>query len=136
VLSIPDLASSAPGLTLDISLHLEGVQIEKPVSSYQGELRFDPEALSVVAGKFPEGVMGAWNEVEPGRIRFAGVSINGLGDGAALQLTVQAKRALLAADFHVAMEEVTSADGFTDLTQKVVAQKAPVVTTMKLDTGG
>ena len=135
VLSIPDLASSAAGQTLQVSLHLEGVQIDKPVSSYQGEFRFDPDALSVVSGSFPKGILGAWNEIEPGRIRFAGVAMDGLGETAALGLTVQAKRPLQATDFHVAMEEVTSVEGFTDLTQKVVTQDAPILTTAPFRTG-
>lgn len=133
VLSIPALDRTGGGALVEIYVHLRSVGVEGPVASYQGEFRFDPDALSVVEGRFPEGLLGAWNEVEPGLIRFAGISLEGLGDGVALTLTVDTHRALAARDFQINIEEVVRAEGFTDLTDQVVRRDAPILTRTRFD---
>lgn len=134
VLSIPALDRTGGGELVEIHLHLRSVDVEGPVASYQGEFRFDPDALSVIEGRFPEGLLGAWNEVEPGLVRFAGVSLEGLGEGAALTLTVETHRSLAAGDFQINVEEVVMAEGFTDLTDQVVRRDVPILTRARFDT--
>lgn len=132
VLSIPGLAQAGAGQLLEINLHFREVDVDQPVSSYQGEFIFDPGALKIVEGSFPDGLLGAWNEVEPGRIRFAGVKLDGLGEGVALTLLVETQRALSPGDFRIDMEEIVASEGFTDITDRVVRRDAPILTSARL----
>jgi hypothetical protein len=128
VLSIPELGRTGGGELVEIRIHVHSVNVEGDVASYQGEFRFDPEALSIVEGEFPEGLLGAWNEIEPGLIRFAGVTLEGLGEGVALTLVAETHRALTAPDFEIDLEELVSSEGFTDLTDQVVGRDTPILT--------
>lgn len=136
VVSIPGLELWSPGQELTIRIHLKAVDVEAPLQSYQGEIRFDPELLAVQGAGFPDGLMGAWHAAIPGRLRFAGITLDDVGLRAALELTVLPTRRPVATDFQVVMEEIvgTGADRpFRELTADVVTREAPLFTTQRLD---
>ena len=121
-----------PGLTAgevsEIRVLLLDVEIEGAIAAYQGELHYDAEALEVLDARFADGVLGAWAIPEKGRLRFAGAALEGIEDAPALVLQVRAVRPPMASDFRVVLEEITAAEGFADLTSKVVTEQQPVVT--------
>lgn len=120
VLAIPGLETAAPSQIKRVRVHLVEVAQEERVASWQGVLRYDPEVLEVLDGTFGDGLVGAWHVVEPGVLRFAGIAIEGLRGGAALDLTVRAARVPAARDLLVVVEEVVGAEGFVKLTERVV----------------
>jgi hypothetical protein len=126
VLSIPALDGG--GEVREIRVYLYEVDVEGVVAAYQGELAYDTDALEIVDAEFDEGVAGAWHVVEPGRLRFAGASVKGVKGVPAITLKVRSSRRPRAGDFHVALEEVTAAEGFADLTDRVVQLDRPVLT--------
>jgi hypothetical protein len=121
VLSVTESAAGP----VEVVLRLQSPSATAPVGSGQGELRFDPARLTLVGASLPDGVAGAWNEVEPGRVRFASVSPAGLPDGSLLVLRFAARERLRAEWFAVQVEEVTAAAGFTNLTSIVVPRDHP-----------
>ena len=83
------------------------------VASFQGIVQLPAGTPPVAAGEFPAGIVGAWNEVEPGRVRFAGVATQGLTQPLVLVLRVPG--ALAGETVRVALEEAVGADGFRKL---------------------
>lgn len=134
VLALPGLEFGTPERVSRIRLHLFEVGQDNPLASYQGELRYDPKAVEVVEGSFPEGLLGAWNLVEPGLIRFAGIAPDGLNGVAALDLKVRALRLPSARDFQVQIEELVGMNGFVELTDRVAASPSPVLVTTASET--
>lgn len=132
VLSIPGLGDAAPGSTLEIHLHLVAVEVEGDIASYQGEFRYDPEVLNVTGAAFPDGILGAWNEVSSGVIRLAGITPEGVGSEAATMFTATVLRRPSADDFEVELEEIVTGT-FEDLSEEVSARPAPVLTDAVLD---
>jgi hypothetical protein len=55
------------------------------VGSFSGEVTFDAR-FAVAGADLPSGLMVDWNAVAPGRVRFAGISTAGIGDGVVLTL--------------------------------------------------
>lgn len=55
------------------------------VGSFSGEVTFDPR-FAVAGAELPDGLLLDWNAVAPGRVRFAGISTSGVGDGVVLTL--------------------------------------------------
>ena len=127
ILSAPDMDPVGGGV-MHLWIHLKAVKLQGGIASYQGELRFDPDVMSVIGGRVPEGLMGVWHEVEPGRVRFAGVSMEGIGDEAVLVLEVESERVLRSTDFEGVVEEVVSTEEFTEVTREVVKRENPVFT--------
>lgn len=127
ILSAPDMDPTGGGVT-HLRIHLKAVELPAGIASYQGELRFDPDVISVLGGRVPEGLMGVWHEVEPGRVRFAGVSMEGIGDEAVLVLELESERALRSTDFEGVVEEVVSTEEFTEVTREVVERERPIFT--------
>lgn len=121
------VVASQTGDSAVVELHLRRVQIPDEVASYQGELRYDAARLKLSAAAFPAGAAGVWNEVEPGRLRFAGAAPEGVRDGAVLALRFARSGAVEAAGFSVAMEEVVARNAFAPLTSRVVARPHPYV---------
>jgi hypothetical protein len=86
-----------------VELHLKRVAVTATVASFQGELTYDVAALALAGARMPEGIMGVWNETEKGKVRFSGVSLEGIGEGAVLSLQfttarqVEAKSVMLGA---------------------------------------
>lgn len=114
-----------------VELYLRRVQVPDEVASYQGELRYDATRLHLSAAAFPAGAAGVWNEVEPGRLRFAGAAPGGVGDAAVLTLRFARSGPVEAAGFTVAMEEVVAQAAFTPLTSRVVARPHPYLSTTR-----
>lgn len=102
-----------------LELHLRRVQVEGRIASFQGELKYDAGALALAAAGVPEGITGIWNEVEKGTIRFAGISVEGIEDGAVLSLEFTARGEVGAGHFELAMEELVASAGFADLAPEV-----------------
>lgn len=90
------------------------------IASVQGEVQLPAGSRPVAAAEFAAGVVGAWNEAEPGRIRFAGVAAQGLGEAPVFVLRLPG--AVAAERVRVVLEEAVGADGFRKL---VVGRPAP-----------
>ncbi|HEX2079834.1 MAG TPA: cohesin domain-containing protein [Longimicrobium sp.] len=127
----PVLVVAAAEGGAQVELHLRRVQVQGRVASYQGELRYDASVLRLRGAQLPAGVAGAWNEVEPGRVRFAGAAPGGVPDGAVLTLRFAASAPPVRESFAVAMEEVVAHD-FADLTASVSRAEHPVFSTAPL----
>lgn len=108
---------TAAGATVE--LHLKRVDVAERIASYQGELVYDPAALTVSAGRIPAGITGSWNETRRGTLRFAGVAVGGIDAGPVLALTVSTTRPLAAEAFQLRLEELVSATGFGDLAPRI-----------------
>lgn len=132
VLAIPGLETAAPSQITRVRLHLVEVAQEQTVASWQGELRYDAEGMEILDAAFADGLVGAWHLVEPGRLRFAGIALEGLKGTAALELTVRAGRVPRRGDFTVKLEEVVGREGFAVLTGQVVqGQETRVVAALR-----
>jgi len=107
----PAVSVTAESGGVRVEVRLERAAGAPAIGAFQGNLRFDAAALTVASGQFAPGVVGAWNQVEPGRVRFAGASTQGIVGGAVLVLRVTPKRALSAADFRATLEEAFGTDG-------------------------
>lgn len=131
ILSVPELgAVPSDSSTVSATLNFLRVDVEGAIASYQGEVHFDDAALEVVAVTFPPEVMGAWNVIEPGRLRFAGLVANGLSTPLAMKLELVARRPLEASDFRrIVVEEITAATTFRNLTGEVVEHDPVMVVT-------
>lgn len=121
------------GSPAEVQLHLRRQGVATPLASYQGELRYDVARLAVTGGSFPAGVAGAWNEVEPGRIRFAAASLDGLPGTLALTLQATPRGEIGEASFEVRMEELVGAAAFEDLTPRFVQRAHPLFSRAPLD---
>ncbi|HEY0019367.1 MAG TPA: hypothetical protein VGC13_23905 [Longimicrobium sp.] len=123
---------AAPGSPTEVQLHLRREGVVTPIASYQGELRYDASLLTVQGGAFPAGVMGAWNEVEPGRVRFAAAAPDGLGGSLALTLRATPRGEIGESAFQVRMQELVGAAAFEDLTPRFVDRAHPLFSTTPL----
>jgi hypothetical protein len=126
---VPPAAAGAPA---EVQLHLRREGVETPIASYQGELRYDVSRLQLQGGSFPAGVVGAWNEVEPGRVRFAAAAPEGLGGTLALTLRALPRGEVAESTFQVRMDELTGAASFEDLTPRFVEREHPFFSTAPL----
>ena len=134
IVSIPGLETATVGGTVLLRVHLYAVDMEDEVASYQGVFRYEPEVLEIQGGSFPEGVLGAWNQIEPGTIRFAGAVIEGIGTRPVLELRGRLKQIPSQDDFFVELEEIVAAEKLEVITQDVVAAgEAPILTSANLD---
>ncbi|HLM66639.1 MAG TPA: hypothetical protein VK358_03885, partial [Longimicrobium sp.] len=97
------------GDSVTVQLLLQRVEVTSRVSSFQGELTFDPGQVSVGGATLPNGVVGAWNQPQPGRVRVAGAAVDGMDDGPVLTLRVAAPATVDASAFQFTVEEVTTA---------------------------
>lgn len=123
----PTLVVSGPGAgPARVELVLRRVEIAEQIASYQGEITYDRASMQLVRAEIPGGITGLFNEVAPGRIRFAGVKVEGVGDGPVLVLHVTPARPLAAEHFGVRITEVSAAS-LADLTLRVAAGPAPLV---------
>ena len=120
------VAPAAAGAPAEVQLHLRRQGVESPLASYQGELRYDVSRLTVQGGGFPAGVVGAWNEVEPGRIRFAAAAPEGLGGTLALTLRATPRGEIGESAFQVRLDELGGAAGFENLTARAVQREHPL----------
>ncbi|HYR08445.1 MAG TPA: hypothetical protein VEQ60_11770 [Longimicrobium sp.] len=123
---------AAPGSPAEVQLHLRREGVQTPIASYQGELRYDVSRLTVQGGSFPAGVVGAWNEVEPGRIRFAAASLEGLAGTLALTLRATPRGEIGESAFQVRMDELVGTTAFENLTPRFVHREHPLFSTSPL----
>lgn len=118
--------TSRAGNAATVELHLKRVGVDARIASFQGELEFATERLTLAGAELSPGVMGAWNESAPGKVRFAGAAMEGLGEGAVLRLRFTAKGAVEGDAFQVKVEELVSSADFQDLSPRVVAREQPL----------
>lgn len=110
-----------------VELVLRRVDVAEQVASVQGEITYDVARMRLQSAEIPQGIMGAWNEVAPGRIRFAGLKVEGLGDGAVLALRVQARAPLAADAFTVTLSELTEAATLGNITARAAQAPHPTL---------
>ncbi|HYW13736.1 MAG TPA: hypothetical protein VE871_17370 [Longimicrobium sp.] len=123
----PTLVVSEPAAgQARVELVLRRVEMAEQIASYQGEITYDRASMQLRRAEVPAGITGLFNEVSPGRIRFAGVKVDGLGAGGVLVLHVTPTRPLAAEHFRVTITEV-AATSLTILTPRVATGAAPLV---------
>jgi hypothetical protein len=116
-----------------VALYLKQVQVTATLASYQGELSYDASALKLEGAELPQGIVGAWNEVKPGQVRFAGAAMTGVSAGPVLTLRFTSKGAVQANAFKLRMEEVVGAANFENLTKQVVEREQPLFSKTPLE---
>lgn len=126
------VALAAAGQPAEVQLHLRRAGVETAIASYQGELLYDVSRLTVQGASFPSGVAGAWNEVEPGHIRFAAAGMDGLGGSLALTLRAVPRGEIAASSFRVIMTELIGAASYENLTSRFVRREHPHFSTAPL----
>lgn len=120
------VVGSKTGTTTQVQLYLKKVQVDAPISSFQGEFDYDSQGLTLAEAEIPQGITGAWNKTADGKIRFAGAALEGVGEGPVLTLRFQSKTALQRSDFKVKMEELTAAEDFHSLADQLVEGEQPL----------
>lgn len=132
--------SLGPGIYASLTLGAEtsgvrplGVAVKRvgdgpEISSAQLVLEFDPAILGLRGGEVRRGLLGAWSEISPGRLRIAAAALDGLGDEPLLTLSVSPTKPLGKEHFIATYEELTSSDGFEDLLELVVPRPHPLFT--------
>jgi hypothetical protein len=90
-------------------------------ASYQGEVTFDPQVLTLQSADLPQGVDGAANQSAPGHIRFSAAALDGTAGAPMLTLRFAATGKVSRESFTVVFEEVTREGDFEDLTAQVKA---------------
>jgi hypothetical protein len=101
------------------------VQTSASIASFQAQLAYDTTQLSVLGADFPAGVDGAWHEVSPGQVRFAGAAAGGLDDVAMATLRFASKKPAGQRTFSLDFQELVGGD-FSDLAPQVAAG-APLI---------
>lgn len=109
--------------TTRVEIRLERVGIDSRIAGFQGELAYRAGEITIVRAELASGAAGSWYHSAPGRARFAGAALDGIGDGALVTFYVTQARAVRASDFALEIDELTSAGSFSDLTALVVAPK-------------
>lgn len=120
------IVAAESGDEATVELLLKRVDMQSTVASYQGELEYETGALTLVNATIPAGITGTWNEVEKGRVRFAGVALAGIGEGAVLTLRFAARSTVDAGVFRLSIEEITATENFLDLTDTVHQAERPL----------
>lgn len=115
----PSVVVTSSGGSSVASLSLVQVPGGIRLGSYQGEITYDARAMEVERTTFPEGVTGAIHQTGPGRLRFVGTALDGIGDVALLRIGFRKKGELSAQSFTAHFEEVTSASDLEDITSSV-----------------
>jgi hypothetical protein len=118
------VVASQTGGEAKLELRLERVAVVSKIASYQGELTYDRAALQLKSASIPAGITGAWNEVRPGVLRFTGVAVDGVPDGAVLAMTFAASAPVEAKAITLKMEELVASEGFADLKAQLRQQGA------------
>ncbi|HEV7589188.1 MAG TPA: hypothetical protein VGO40_13820 [Longimicrobium sp.] len=115
----PSISVSSSHGIAQVDLALRQVPGGLRFASYQGELTFDPQLLTLQSADLPEGVDGAANQSAPGHVRFSGAALDGTVGAPMLHLRFAARGALTRESFTVTFEEVTRDGDFEDLTAQV-----------------
>lgn len=125
------VASRTAGETT-IELHFEQVDVDVELSGFQGELTFDTSDLTFAGADLPGHITGAWNEVERGRVRFAGVALDGVGENHVLTLRFRTRQQVSASAFTLRIEEVIATTAPEVVTSRVVARERPLFSRVRL----
>lgn len=120
------VVTEAGPVTTYAAVRLHRVKTTMPIASFQAELSYDTTQLSILGGDFAAGVDGAWHEVAPGRVRFAGAAASGLGEAPLATLRFAARQTSGRRTFGLDFQELVGADDFNDLTS-LVTPGAPLV---------
>lgn len=99
-----------------VELMLRRVQMAEDIAAYQGEITYDRARMELSAARVPAEITGLWNETGPGRIRFAGVKLDGVGESSVLVLEVATSADLTADDFTVTLSEISAVESLSDVT--------------------
>ena len=123
----PVLVTSQQGGEATVELHLRRVDVTEHVAGVQGELTFDASRLALEGAEFQAGSSGMWNPVADGRVRFAGVAVDGFSDTPVLTMHFQGSVRDAERAFGVKVEEITALEGFANQTSLVVAGARPLL---------
>ena len=123
------VVTEAGPVTTYAEVRLRRVGTPASIASFQAELAYDTTQLAVLGSDFAPGVDGAWFEVSPGRVRFAGAAAAGLDDVPLATLRFASKQAATKRAFSLDFQELVGADDFNDLTPLVVAGQPVIVAT-------
>jgi hypothetical protein len=123
------VVTEAGPVTTYAEVRLRRVGTTASIASFQAELAYDTTQLAVLGSDFAAGVDGAWFEVSPGHVRFAGAAAAGLDDVPLATLRFASKQAASQRAFSLDFQELVGADDFNDLTPLVVAGQPVVVAT-------
>lgn len=120
------VVTEAGPVTTYAEVRLRRVQTSASIASFQAQLAYDTTQLSVLGAGFAAGVDGAWHEVSPGQVRFAGASASGLDDVALATLRFASKKPAGRRAFSLDFQELVGANDFSDLAP-LVAAGAPLI---------
>ena len=123
------VVTEAGPVTTYAEVRLHRVGTTASIASFQAELAYDTTQLSVLGSDFGAGVDGAWFEVSPGHVRFAGASAAGLADAPLATLRFSSKQASAKRTFSLDFQELVGADDFSDLTPLVNSGPPVIVST-------
>lgn len=115
----PQMVVATSHGTAQADLSLRQVPGGMSLASYQGEVVFNPAVLTLQSAELPDGVIGAANEVAPGRVRFAGTALDGTSGALVLRMHFTVKSTVSRDVFSATFEEVTDAAEFADVTAQV-----------------
>lgn len=120
------VADNGP-ITTYVDVRIKREKNTSQIASFQAELSYDTTQLGLVGGDFAPSVAGAWHEVSPGRVRFAGAAEEGMGDVPLVTLRFANKQIVENRAFGLSFQELVEANDFRDLTTELVARPTPLV---------
>jgi|GEM_PF-1726522 len=120
------VADNGP-ITTYVDVRLKRERNTSRIASFQAELAYDTTQLGLVGGDFAPSVAGAWHELSPGRVRFAGAAEDGMGDVPLVTLRFANKQIVERRTFELGFQELVEANDFRDLTAELVARATPLV---------
>ncbi|HYW05400.1 MAG TPA: hypothetical protein VE913_00510 [Longimicrobium sp.] len=120
------VADNGP-ITTYVDVRIKREKNTSEIASFQAELSYDTTQLGLVGGDFAPSVAGAWHEVSPGRVRFAGAAEQGMGDVPLVTLRFANKQIVENRTFGLGFQELVEANDFRDLTTELVARASPLV---------
>lgn len=126
----PVLIASETGPTTEyVTLELRRVQVAEKLGAVQGELRYDPAALELTGAEVSNELEGDFYPAAPGRVIFAGLSLDGAQQAPVITLHFIRHGAVQEAGFSLRMDEVTSADDYASLLPLVSTRAHPFLIT-------
>jgi hypothetical protein len=113
------IVSGAMARSTELRLSLLRKPAGVRLGSYQGELSYDATALRFESATLPDGIDGVASLAAPGRIRFVGTALDGVGEVPLLTVRFARTGEVRATAFGAVFEEVTAASDLSDLTGSV-----------------
>ena len=120
------IVSGAGSASTEIRVSLLSKPAGVRLGSYQGELSYDAVSLRFEGAVLPEGVEGVAHVVAPGRIRFVGTALDGVGQIPLAVLHFTRTGRVDVNRLGISFEEVAAAEDLSDLTAEV-SGGAPLV---------